>query len=105
VLSALRQASPVWHIGVRYFSRLAPTDLIGETFSQQHHAYVTRIAVDEKNRPRVNQCSATITPPDGTGVRVSSMCKTSRAGVMAGVLRTLVNSGDSFTVNLGWGAA
>ena len=106
MLSALRPASPAWRIGVwRYFNPAGahPSGLIGEDpadIPNNLMPYVTQVAVGQ--RPQVNVFGNDYPTPDGTGVRDFIHVQDLAAGHVA-ALRTLLNSGDSFTVNLGTG--
>jgi len=109
MLSALRQggtASPAWRIGVlRYFNPAGahPSGLIGEDpadIPNNLMPYVTQVAVGQ--RPQVNVFGNDYPTPDGTGVRDFIHVQDLAAGHVA-ALRTLLDHGKSFTVNLGTG--
>jgi UDP-glucose 4-epimerase len=109
MLSALRQAgaaSPTWRIGVlRYFNPAGAHEsgLIGEDpadIPNNLMPYVTQVAVGQ--RPHVNVFGNDYPTPDGTGVRDFIHVQDLAAGHVA-ALRTLLERGESFTVNLGTG--
>jgi UDP-glucose 4-epimerase len=106
MLSALRTASPAWRIGVlRYFNPAGahPSGLIGEDpadIPNNLMPYVTQVAVGQ--RAHVNVFGNDYPTPDGTGVRDFIHVQDLAAGHVA-ALRTLLNHGESFTVNLGTG--
>ena len=106
MLSALRRASPAWRIGVlRYFNPAGahPSGLIGEDpadIPNNLMPYVTQVAVGQ--RPQVNVFGNDYPTPDGTGVRDFIHVQDLAAGHVA-ALRTLLDPGESFTVNLGTG--
>jgi UDP-glucose 4-epimerase len=106
MLSALRQASPAWRIGVlRYFNPAGahPSGLIGEDpadIPNNLMPYVTQVAVGQ--RPHVNVFGNDYATPDGTGVRDFIHVQDLATGHVA-ALRRLLDPGESFTVNLGTG--
>jgi UDP-glucose 4-epimerase len=109
MLSALRQggtASTAWRIGVlRYFNPAGahPSGLIGEDpadIPNNLMPYVTQVAVGQ--RPHVNVFGNDYPTPDGTGVRDFIHVQDLAAGHVA-ALRSLLDRGESFTVNLGTG--
>ena len=106
MLSALHLASPAWRIGVlRYFNPAGahPSGLIGEDpadIPSNLMPYVTQVAVGQ--RSQVNVFGNDYPTPDGTGVRDFIHVQDLAAGHVA-ALRTLLDRGESFTVNLGTG--
>ena len=109
MLSALRQGgatTPAWRIGVlRYFNPAGahPSGLIGEDpadIPNNLMPYVTQVAVGQ--RPQVNVFGNDYATPDGTGVRDFIHVQDLAAGHVA-ALRSLLDRGESFTVNLGTG--
>ena len=105
-LQATGTTSPAWRIGVlRYFNPAGahPSGLIGEDpadIPNNLMPYVTQVAVGQ--RPQVNVFGNDYPTPDGTGVRDFIHVQDLAAGHLA-ALRSLLDVGESFTVNLGTG--
>jgi UDP-glucose 4-epimerase len=106
MLNALRAASPAWRIGVlRYFNPAGahPSGLIGEDpadIPNNLMPYVTQVAMGQ--RPQVNVFGNDYATADGTGVHDFIHVQDLALGHVA-ALRTLLDLGESFTVNLGTG--
>ncbi|MGV3499354.1 MAG: UDP-glucose 4-epimerase GalE [Hydrogenophaga sp.] len=106
MLSALRVAQPHWRIGtLRYFNPVGAHDsgLIGEDpagIPNNLMPYVAQVAVGV--REHLNVFGGDYPTPDGTGVRdFIHVMDLARGHVAA--LQSLLNQGESFTVNLGTG--
>jgi len=106
MLSAMRVANPAWCMGVlRYFNPVGahPSGLIGEDPSGPPNnlmPYVAQVAVGK--RPFLQVFGNDYATPDGTGVRdyihVQDLAQAHVAAV-----QTLLQKGQSFTVNVGTG--
>jgi UDP-glucose 4-epimerase len=106
MLSALRVAQPHWRIGtLRYFNPVGAhhSGLIGEDpagIPNNLMPYVAQVAVGV--REHLNVFGGDYPTHDGTGVRdFIHVMDLARGHVAA--LQTLLNQGESFTVNLGTG--
>ncbi len=106
MLAALRVAQPGWRIGtLRYFNPVGahPSGLIGEDpagIPNNLMPYVAQVAVGV--REHLNVFGGDYPTPDGTGVRdFIHVMDLARGHVAA--LQALLNTGESFTVNLGTG--
>jgi UDP-glucose 4-epimerase len=106
MLAAVRVSSPAWRVGVlRYFNPVGahPSGLIGEDPSDIPNnlmPYVTQVAVGQ--RSHLSVFGNDYPTPDGTGVRDYIHVQDLAAGHVA-ALQALLNTGASFTVNLGTG--
>jgi UDP-glucose 4-epimerase len=106
MLAALRVASTEWAMAVlRYFNPVGahPSGLIGEDPIGPPNnlmPYVAQVAAG--TRPILNIYGNDYATPDGTGVRDYIHVQDLAQGHVAAV-RTLLRSGESFTVNLGTG--
>jgi UDP-glucose 4-epimerase len=106
MLSAMQVANPAWCMGVlRYFNPVGahPSGLIGEDPSGPPNnlmPYVAQVAVGK--RPFLQVFGNDYATPDGTGVRdyihVQDLAQAHVAAV-----QTLLQKGESFTVNVGTG--
>ncbi|APW41933.1 UDP-glucose 4-epimerase GalE [Rhodoferax saidenbachensis] len=106
MLTAMRVANPAWHMGVlRYFNPVGahPSGLIGEDPAGPPNnlmPYVAQVAVGK--RPFLQVFGNDYATPDGTGVRdyihVQDLAQAHVAAV-----QTLLQKGESFTVNVGTG--
>jgi UDP-glucose 4-epimerase len=106
MLQSVRQAQPAWRVGIlRYFNPVGahPSGLIGEDptgVPNNLMPYVSQVAVGL--RPHLNVFGNDYPTPDGTGVRDYIHVQDLAAGHVA-ALRKLLDTGESFTVNLGTG--
>jgi len=106
MLASLRIASPAWRVGVlRYFNPVGahPSGLIGEDPTGTPNnlmPFVAQVAVGK--RAQVQVFGNDYATPDGTGVRDYIHVQDLAAGHVA-ALRSLLERGESFTVNLGTG--
>jgi UDP-glucose 4-epimerase len=106
MLAALRIAKPDWRIGVlRYFNPVGAhtSGLIGESpngVPNNLMPYVSQVAVGE--RACLNVYGNDYPTPDGTGIRDYIHVVDLAEGHVA-ALKVLLQSGESFTVNLGTG--
>lgn len=106
MLQALRNAAPTWRVGVlRYFNPVGAhsSALIGEDpagVPNNLMPYVTQVAVGL--RPQLNVFGGDYPTADGTGIRDYIHVQDLAVGHVAAV-QTLLDGGESFTVNLGTG--
>lgn len=106
MLYALNAANADWRIGVlRYFNPVGahPSGLIGEDpagIPNNLMPYVAQVAVGQ--RDQLSVFGNDYPTPDGTGVRDYIHVQDLAAGHVA-ALKTLIERGESFTVNLGTG--
>ncbi|MDQ3058657.1 MAG: UDP-glucose 4-epimerase GalE [Pseudomonadota bacterium] len=106
ILAAVQVADPAWRLAVlRYFNPVGahPSGLIGEDPSgipNNLMPFVAQVAIGK--RPYLNVYGADYPTPDGTGVRDYIHVQDLAEGHVA-ALRSLVDQGKSFTVNLGTG--
>ena len=106
MLVAMQRSAPHWRIGVlRYFNPVGahPSGLIGEDPNGTPNnlmPYVAQVAVGQ--RPYLNVYGGDYPTRDGTGVRDYIHVQDLAAGHVA-ALQRLLDSGRSFTVNLGTG--
>jgi UDP-glucose 4-epimerase len=107
ILADVRVANPSWQNAVlRYFNPVGAHEsgLIGEDPRGPPNnlmPYVAQVAIGR--RPRLRVFGSDYPTPDGTGVRDYIHVQDLAAGHVA-ALRRLMNSPDSFTVNLGTGS-
>jgi UDP-glucose 4-epimerase len=106
MLTAVMQAQPSWRMGIlRYFNPVGShqSGLMGEDpagIPNNLMPYVTQVAVGQ--RPQLSVFGSDYPTPDGTGVRDYIHVMDLAEGHVA-ALRTLLERGKSFTVNLGTG--
>jgi UDP-glucose 4-epimerase len=106
MLEAMQRSAPHWRIGVlRYFNPVGahPSGLIGEDPNGTPNnlmPYVAQVAAGQ--RPYLNVYGGDYPTRDGTGVRDYIHVQDLAAGHVA-ALQRLLDSGRSFTVNLGTG--
>ena len=106
MLAAMQAADPAWQLGVlRYFNPVGahPSGLIGEDPSgipNNLMPFVAQVAIGK--RPFLNVYGNDYATPDGTGVRDYIHVQDLAQGHVA-ALQRLLQSGASFTVNLGTG--
>jgi UDP-glucose 4-epimerase len=106
MLAAMRVAEPSWRMGVlRYFNPVGahPSGLIGEDPSgipNNLMPFVAQVAIGK--RPYLNIYGSDYPTPDGTGVRDYIHVQDLAEG-HAAALQALLDTGESFTVNLGTG--
>jgi UDP-glucose 4-epimerase len=102
----MQRSAPHWRIGVlRYFNPVGahPSGLIGEDphgTPNNLMPYVAQVAVGQ--RPHLNVYGGDYPTRDGTGVRDYIHVQDLAAGHVA-ALQRLLDTGHSFTVNLGTG--
>ena len=106
MLTAVMKAQPAWRMGIlRYFNPVGShsSGLMGEDpagIPNNLMPYVTQVAVGQ--RPQLSIFGSDYPTPDGTGVRDYIHVMDLAEGHVA-ALRTLLDRGESFTVNLGTG--
>ena len=106
ILASLCSSDSTWRAGVlRYFNPVGahPSGLIGDDpcgVPNNLMPYVAQVAVGR--RPKLDIFGDNYATPDGTGVRDYIHVQDLALGHVAAV-RSLLNGGDSFTVNLGTG--
>lgn len=106
ILTAMRTANPAWRMGtLRYFNPVGahPSGLIGEApigTPSNLMPYVAQVAMGKQ--PYLNVYGNDYPTPDGTGVRDYIHVMDLAQGHVAAV-QTLLQHGESFTVNLGTG--
>jgi UDP-glucose 4-epimerase len=106
ILDAVRKANPAWRIGtLRYFNPVGahPSGLIGEAPAGRPNnlmPYVAQVAVGRL--PWLNVYGNDYPTPDGTGVRDYIHVMDLAQGHVAAI-QSLLERGESFTVNLGTG--
>jgi UDP-glucose 4-epimerase len=106
MLEALRTADPEWRLGVlRYFNPVGAHEsgLIGEDpegIPNNLMPFITQVAMGK--RPHLQVFGGDYPTPDGTGVRDYIHVSDLAEGHVA-ALRTLLERGESLTVNLGTG--
>jgi UDP-glucose 4-epimerase len=106
MLQAVRTANPDWKVAVlRYFNPVGAHEsgLIGEDpagIPNNLMPYITQVALGK--RPHLQVFGNDYATPDGTGVRDYIHVNDLAEGHVA-ALKSLLESGESFTVNLGTG--